>query len=109
MDELPDTVQLSPGSPLRGLVQKDLSMELANFDYNVWRLAYIKNAIDPDDVTPMTPPLVRQFDYEVVGGKVLRNTGRDWEQDASKISPEIFVHNELYIRWEVWIQRAGAK
>lgn len=109
MDELPDTVQLSPGAPLfRGLVQKNLSMDLANFDYNAGRLVYIRNAIDPDDVTSMTPPPVRHFDYEVVGGKVLRNTGRDWEQDASKISPEIFIHNEMWIMWERWIQITGA-
>jgi len=111
MDELPDHVRVTPGQkPLRGLVQKNLSMDLANFDYNVGRLAYIMNAINPDDVTPMTPPPVPHSDYKIVRGRMINGTRPNpiWVKDPSKITTEMFIHNELYIQWEKWIQRAGS-
>lgn len=100
VDELPDRVSLSTNKTQFGGVQKDQGTDLANFDYNVGRVVYILNTINPDDVTPMTPPQVRHFDYEVRNGRLHRDVGRSYEVDRSKITTEIFLHNEIYIVWK---------
>lgn len=105
VDELPDQVPLTPNESLHVNVQKDLGTDLANFDYNVGRVAYIMGTINPEDATPMTPPPVRHTDYEVVNSRLRRDVGRSYEKDRSKITPEIFVRNEVYIQWKMWYQK----
>lgn len=100
VDELPDRLRLSTNKQQFSDVQKDQGTDLANFDYNVGRVVYILNTINPDDVTPMTPPRVRHFDYEVRNGRLHRDVGHSYEVDRSKITTEIFIHNEIYIVWK---------